>query len=61
MCYCTEISVMCIRDFSFLEAVPLLQNLGWAVSEEDEEKARKTKFFDAKAGVVVFLVLILMF
>lgn len=52
---------MCIRDFSFLEAVPLLQNLGWAVSEEDEEKARKTKFFDAKAGVVVFLVLILMF
>lgn len=39
MCYCTEISVMCIRAFSFLEAVPLLQNREWAVSEEDEEKA----------------------
>lgn len=41
MCYCTEISVMCIRTFSFLEAVLLLQNRGWALSEEDEEKRLK--------------------
>lgn len=44
MRYWAEISVMCISFlffliFSFLEALLLLQNRGWAVSKEHEENA----------------------
>lgn len=41
MRYCTEISVMCIRFLFFLSSKHYCycKNQGWAVSEEDEEKA----------------------